>query len=57
MTLYFTKAFDTLEWNFMLKVMKFFNLGESFIKWIKLLYQQPLNCIENNGHLSEQIIK
>ena len=49
MTLDFTKAFDTLEWNFMLKVMKFFNFGELFIKWIKLLYQQPLNCIKNMG--------
>ena len=37
------------------KVMKFFNFGESFIKWVKLLYQEPLNCIKNNGYLSEQI--
>ena len=55
MTLDFTKAFDTLEWNFMFKVMKFFNFGESFIKWIKLLYEEPISYIKNNGHLSEQI--
>ena len=53
MTLDFTKAFDTLEWNFMFKVMKFFNFGESFIKWIKLLYEEPISYIKNNGHLSE----
>ena len=55
MTLDFTKAFDTLERNFMFKVMKFFNFGESFIKWMKLLYGEPISYIKNNGHLSERI--
>ena len=44
MTLDFTKAFDTLEWNVMFKVMKFF--GELFIKWIKLLYEEPISYIK-----------
>ena len=39
----------------MFKVMKFFNFGESFIQWIKLLYEEPISYIKNNGHLSEQI--
>ena len=55
MTSDFTKAFDTLEWNFMLRVLNFFNFGESFIKWIKLLYEKPISYIKNNRHLSEQI--
>ena len=41
MALDFAKAFDTLEWNFVLKVMEFFNFGESLMAWIKLLYNEP----------------
>ena len=31
----FTKAFDSLERNFLLKTLRFFNFGPSFIKWIE----------------------
>ena len=30
----FEKAFDSLEWDFMIKVLKYFNFGERFQKWI-----------------------
>ena len=55
MALDFAKAFDTLEWNFVLKVMEFFNFGESLMAWIKLLYNEPQAQLKNNGHLSEDI--
>ena len=29
----FQKAFDSVEWNFIFKVLEKFNFGESFIKW------------------------
>ena len=51
----FTKAFDSLEWNFMFRVLRFFNFGETFIHWIKLLYTNPLSCIKNNGHISQEV--
>jgi len=45
----FEKAFDTLEWNYMWKVFERFNFGNSFIKWLKILYTNPISCILNNG--------
>ena len=55
MSLDFAKEFDTLEWNFIIKALQFFNFGDTFISWIKLLYNEPLCHIKNNGHLSRQI--
>ena len=49
----FTKAFDSLEWNFLLKTLRFFNFGPSFIKWIETIYYQPVACVKNNGHFSD----
>jgi len=47
------KAFDTLEWDFMFQVLKLYNFGDDFIKWIKTLYYKPKAIIKNNGHFSE----
>ena len=49
----FQKAFDSLEWNFMFKALKAFNFGDSFIKWIKLIYTDVSSCVINNGNTSE----
>jgi len=51
----FHKAFDSLEWNFMISVLKKFHFGTSFIKWIHLLYDQPIAKIKVNGWISEPI--
>lgn len=45
----FEKAFDTIEWNFIWKAFERYNFGNSFIKWLKILYTNPLSCILNNG--------
>ena len=34
----FEKAFDTLEWNFVLKTLEAFNFGDNFKKWVSVLY-------------------
>ena len=34
----FEKAFDTVEWNFLFKSLKSYNIGSEFISWVKLLY-------------------
>ena len=49
----FQKAFDSVEWNFMFKVLKLFNFGESFIEWIRILYENPIFRLKNNGWVSK----
>ena len=51
----FEKAFDTVEWSFLFKVLEKFNFGNQFINWIKLLYKEPTATFKNNGWLSEKI--
>ena len=48
----FEKAFDSIEWPFLLKTLKEFNFGENFIKWIKILYTDIQSCVGNNGYYS-----
>ena len=45
----FEKAFDSISWNFLLKALKSFNLGESFVKWISVFYSNISSCVTNNG--------
>lgn len=45
-------AFDTLDRDFLFKVLKSGNFGVTFIRWIKLLYEGAECCILNNGHSS-----
>ena len=49
----FEKAFDSVEWNFLYKVLQKFNIGNTFIKWIKILYTNPMFKMKNNGWLSK----
>ena len=32
------KALDRIEWNFVLKCLNKFNVGQKFIKWISIFY-------------------
>ena len=49
----FEKAFDSVEWNFLFKTLKKFNFGPDFIKWIKILYKNPVFRLKNNGWISK----
>ena len=50
----FRKAFDSLEWTFMIETLKRFNFGSNFIRWIKTLYCEPIAFVKNNGWISEE---
>ena len=50
----FEKAFDSVNWDFMFATLKFFNFGDKFIKWIRILYNDPLICVKNNGWVSDK---
>ena len=49
----FEKAFGSVAWDFLYKVLHFFNFGDSFIQWVKLFYTNFQSCIIVNGQLSE----
>ena len=35
----FQKAFDSVEWDFILECLEFFNFGPQFVGWVKTLYK------------------
>lgn len=45
----FKKSFDSDEWNFLFKILKKFNFGPDFIKWIKILNKKPVFRLKNIG--------
>lgn len=49
----FLKAFDSISWDFLHKTLDFFNFGEIFKSYVKILYSKPLCCIAINGHHTE----
>lgn len=46
------KAFDRVEWGYLLYALRRFGFGEVFISWIKLLYTSPLASVRTNNTLS-----
>ena len=49
------KAFDRVDHNFFYKVMEAFEIGESFLKWVKILYSNATTKIKVNGHISTSV--
>ena len=45
----FEKAFDTLNFNYLIRILHEFNIGPSFIQWIPVLYENGSSCVLNNG--------
>ena len=48
----FCKAFDTVEHNFLFSTLKIFGFGDSFIKWIKVIYSNCSSAIISNGWIT-----
>ena len=49
----FKKAFDSISWQFLFETLKVFNFGNSFIRWVEVLYSDISSCVMNNGFASE----
>ena len=49
MTIDFEKAFDSVNWKFLMKALKSFNFGESVIKWVQLFYNDISSCVMNKN--------
>ena len=48
----FEKAFDSLEWGYLDKVLNAFNFGNDFKLWVRTLYNNISSCTINNGYAS-----
>jgi len=49
----FRKAFDTIEWDFLIDTLNKFNSGPDVINWVKIFYNNVTSCVLSNGHASE----
>ena len=49
----FEKAFDSVEWSFINKILSSFNFGTNFKKWCEIMYNDITSCVTNNGHSSQ----
>ena len=46
-------AFDIMEWGYMLEVLRKMGFGPNFVRWIQLLYTEPLAQVRVNGATSQ----
>lgn len=46
----FEKAFDSIEWLFMIQCLRKFNFGEVFIQWVNTCYKNACSTVINNGY-------
>ena len=49
----FEKAFDTVAWSFIDKILDFFNFKEDIKRWIKLSRTEIKSRVNVNGNVSE----
>ena len=47
------KAFDRVDWGFLLRVLDWMNFGSSFCKWVSLFYTRISSSVLVNGERSE----
>jgi len=52
----FRKAFDSLEWSFMMKALDVFNFGTSIKRWISTFYTNIGSAAINNGFMHDQLV-
>ena len=51
----FEKCFDRIEYDAMLGVLKYFDFGDNYLEWIRLLLTDFYSCTTSNGYQSDWI--
>lgn len=49
----FEKAFDSINWEFVFRALKFFDFSETFTNWIKIFYNNIQTCVLNKAHVTK----
>jgi hypothetical protein len=49
----YTKAFDSVNFDFIHKAFELYNFGNNFKQWIKVIYNEGKSCISHNGFISK----
>jgi len=49
----FEKAFDSVNWNFLFKILSYLNFGNKIISYIKAVYNNIESTVINNGNTSK----
>ena len=49
------KAFDSVSWEFLFRVMDALSFPDSLISWLRVLYHRKEIRVLNNGHASSPI--
>ena len=49
----FEKAFDSLDWSFLFRVLRAFGFGESICKWVETFYKNIKSTVIVNGNPTE----
>jgi hypothetical protein len=52
LSLHQEKAFDRVDWGFLLRTLEKFNFGPDFCRWVKLFYTDVESAVDINGWTS-----
>ena len=45
----FEAAFDSIDYQFMLEILKKYGFSEYFVNWISIMHTDPESCVMNDG--------
>ena len=45
----FQKAFDSINWKYVIDILERFNFGPTFVRWVEIIYTNISSCVTNNG--------
>ena len=48
----FQKAFDSINWKYVIDILERFNFGPTFVRWVEIIYTNISSCVTNNGRSS-----
>ena len=48
-TVYIEKAFDSLDYNFLISTLQIYGFGKNFILWVKVSLRDQDSCVINGG--------